>query len=76
MNNERTFKVPAITKNNEVIDTTGAGDNFSAGFVYGLSLGYSLENCSVLGSKTAALSLKQLGASVRKEDLQSLVKEI
>ncbi len=76
MNNERTFKVPAIAKNNEVIDTTGAGDNFSAGFVYGLSLGYSLENCSVLGSKTAALSLKQLGASVRKEDLQSLVKEI
>ena len=76
MNNERTFKVPAIANTNEVIDTTGAGDNFSAGFVYGLSLGHSLESCSVLGSKTAALSIKQLGASVRKEDLKSLLKEI
>ena len=76
MNNERTFKVPAIAKSNEVVDTTGAGDNFSAGFVYGLSLGYSLEYCSELGSKIAALSLKQLGASTRKEDLQSVLKEI
>ena len=76
MNNERTFKVPAIANTNEVIDTTGAGDNFSAGFVYGLSLGHSLESCSVLGSKTAALSIKQLGASVRKEELKSLLKEI
>ena len=76
MNNKRTFKVPAIANANEVIDTTGAGDNFSAGFVYGLSLGHSLESCSALGSKTAALSIKQLGASVRKEDLKSLLKEI
>ena len=31
-----------------VIDTTGAGDNFASGFLYGLSKNFSLESLSLI----------------------------
>ena len=34
----------------KVVDTTGAGDYFAAGFLYGLTCGYSLEKCGKIGS--------------------------
>lgn len=34
----------------KVVDTTGAGDFFAAGFLYGLTCGYSLEKCGKIGS--------------------------
>lgn len=50
----------------KVVDTTGAGDSFSAGFIYGL-LRYNfdpekLEICGKLGSLSAASCIQQVGA--------------
>ena len=39
----------------EVVDTTGCGDAFSAGFLRGLSLGRSREEAAKLGCAAAAL---------------------
>ena len=72
LNNENSFELPAIIEKSEVIDTTGAGDNFNAGFIYGLSNGHPLKWCADFGSKVAALSVQRLGASVQKEELKSL----
>ena len=36
-----------------VIDTTGAGDQFAAGALYGLTNGYDLALCARLGSRCA-----------------------
>lgn len=43
-------------------DTTGAGDAFHAGFIYGLLRGEEVEGCLTLGCAVAALKCRSLGA--------------
>ncbi len=45
----------------QVIDTTGAGDQFAAGFLYGLTEGKSLEECGKLGAIAAAEVISHIG---------------
>ncbi|HET9730922.1 MAG TPA: adenosine kinase [Acidimicrobiia bacterium] len=45
-----------------VVDTTGAGDLFAAGFLYGLTHGHDLETCGRLGSLAASEIISHLGA--------------
>jgi sugar/nucleoside kinase (ribokinase family) len=45
-----------------VVDTTGAGDLYAAGFLYGLVRGADLEQCGRLGSVAAAEVISHFGA--------------
>jgi sugar/nucleoside kinase (ribokinase family) len=45
-----------------VIDTTGAGDQYAAGFLYGFTHGRDLETCGKLGSLAAAEVIAHYGA--------------
>ena len=45
-----------------VLDTTGAGDLYAAGFLRGLTLGLDLADCGRLGSACAASIIAQFGA--------------
>jgi ribokinase len=45
-----------------VVDTTGAGDAFNAGFLYGLIHNKTLTQCGRLGNYVAALSVTKSGA--------------
>ena len=45
-----------------VVDMTGAGDLYSAGFLYGLTRGAPLEACGRLGSLAAAEVIGHIGA--------------
>ena len=49
---------------NQIVDTTGAGDMFAAGFLYGITRGYELEKCGELGSEMAGHIITQVGARV------------
>jgi len=60
LNGAERVAVEAVTVN-EVIDTTGAGDLYAAGFLYGLSTGRPLDLCGKLGSLAAALCIQQMG---------------
>ncbi len=56
-----TMTVPAQAVS-EVVDATGAGDLFAAGFLYGLTTGRPLEQCGRLGALAAAEVISHLGA--------------
>jgi len=47
----------------QVVDTTGAGDCFAAGFLWGLSQGLSLEACGKLACATASFAVECVGAT-------------
>lgn len=49
--------------NVDTVDTTGAGDAYNAGFLYGYIRGYSLEDSGILGSYIAARSTTKTGAT-------------
>ncbi len=44
-----------------VIDTTGAGDSFVAGFIYGLSEGMPVQDCCRYGCATASVIVEHMG---------------
>jgi sugar/nucleoside kinase (ribokinase family) len=46
----------------EVVDTTGAGDQFAAGFLFGLTHGYDLGTAAKLGALAAGEVISHLGA--------------
>ncbi|HJU29892.1 MAG TPA: adenosine kinase [Hyphomicrobiaceae bacterium] len=46
----------------EVVDTTGAGDLYAAGFLYGIATGRDLETAGRLGSLAAAEIISHVGA--------------
>jgi adenosine kinase len=60
--NVKSIPVHAISEN-EITDTTGAGDAFAAGFMAGVVKGESLERSVDMGQWLAALSLRELGPS-------------
>jgi sugar/nucleoside kinase (ribokinase family) len=45
-----------------VVDSTGAGDQYAAGFLYGFTNGYDLGQCGRLGSLGASEVISHLGA--------------
>ena len=59
----------------QIVDTTGAGDAFCAGFIYGLLNGKSLKECAKLGNFVASRCIMKMGARTglpRLEDLKML----
>ncbi|GEO85348.1 MULTISPECIES: adenosine kinase [Alphaproteobacteria] len=45
----------------ELVDTTGAGDLFAAGFLYGYTQGRTLEDCGRIGCLAAGIVIQQIG---------------
>lgn len=46
-----------------VVDTTGAGDNFIAGFLHGVLQGWNLKQCGQFASAASAISIQSVGAT-------------
>lgn len=51
----------------KVTDTTGAGDYFAAGFLYGLTRGCSLEKCARIGSILSGNVIQVIGTTMPRE---------
>lgn len=48
----------------DVVDTTGAGDMYAAGFLYGLINDYDLESCGIIGNHLAESIIQVIGAKM------------
>lgn len=67
------IQIPIATVK-KVIDPTGAGDAYRAGFLYGYVRGWPLETCGEMGAMAAAFAIEQFGGqshSFTKEQFQS-----
>jgi sugar/nucleoside kinase (ribokinase family) len=59
-NNKDSIHIPSI-KTSKVVDTTGAGDAFAAGFIAGRIRGLNLEECSRMGHEIASRVIQKVG---------------
>ncbi len=59
-NGKESFHLPAFKT--QIVDTTGAGDAFCAGFLHGLIIGKDIYECATLGNFTASRKLSKPGA--------------
>lgn len=67
-------KIILTKRVDKVVDATGAGDAFAAGFLYGLINDFTLEESANLGNKIAGLVITQIGARLNKDQLTNLKK--
>lgn len=58
--NVRTFPVDRL-KDEEIVDTNGAGDAFAGGFLAGIISGKTLDEAVIVGHKLSQISVKQVG---------------
>jgi len=57
-------------------DTTGAGDLFASGFLFGLINGFSLEKCGQIGSVLAGNVIEVIGAKMDKERWEKIIARV
>lgn len=65
LSGDENISIPVVPVEN-VVDLTGAGDLYAAGFLFGLTQGLSLENAGKLGSLAASEIISHVGARPEK----------
>ena len=56
-----------------VVDSTGCGDSYCAGFIMGLSMGWDLEKAGRLGTDAGGLVIQGLGSDAGIVDLEETI---
>ncbi len=65
MHGDQTIVQPATAVEN-IVDTTGAGDAYTAGFLFGYTQDKSLEECARLGTFCATQVIQQVGGRIER----------
>jgi sugar/nucleoside kinase (ribokinase family) len=69
---KKIVSVPALKV--KVVDTTGAGDSFDAGFLFGFLKGWSLERALKLGAACGSLSTRATGGTTVQASLEEAMR--
>lgn len=69
-NGSEIINIPALDIN--VIDTTGAGDSFIAGFAYGIANDKSVEECIKYGIQIASITCQIIGAQTAYQEIKKI----
>lgn len=64
------YSIPA--EGGKPVDTTGAGDNFAAGFLYGQSVGATLEQSARIGSMLAGYVIDVVGPQIPEDKWEQI----
>jgi sugar/nucleoside kinase (ribokinase family) len=64
------FRAPAVKTN--AVDTTGAGDLYASGFLFGLTQDWQLDKCANLGSVVAGKVVETIGAKISDESWKEI----
>ncbi len=72
--NETVYKIPPVTA--RALDTTGAGDVYASGFLFGVINNMSLMDAGYLGSLMAAKVIETYGAKIPEDSLSFIRQEI
>jgi len=67
------YRMPAL-KNIAVMDTSGAGDAFCAGFLAGLAQGWETRRCAELGNALGALCVTEIGTTTAARPLPDVLR--
>lgn len=70
---EESGTVP-IYRGANVVDTTGSGDAYISGFLYGFMQGRAVRECAMLGAVVASFALEQVGCCTGLPTEQNLLK--
>ena len=73
--NNKTYSVDALVNRN-VIDTTGAGDYYAAGFLYGISKNLTPIQAGKIGSLLSAYVIEVVGTTLTDKEWSEIKKEI
>ena len=73
MDGSKIYEIP-VYGTNRPVDTTGAGDTYAAGFLYGVQKGYSVEDSGKIASILAGEIINQIGAQFSVEKSNELMK--
>jgi sugar/nucleoside kinase (ribokinase family) len=75
VNGDEVHVIDAV-KGVTVVDTTGAGDAYAAGFLYAYTQGLSLKTCGRLGGAMAAQVISQYGPRAQASDIKRLAAQV
>lgn len=68
-------QLDALKSAAEIVDSTGAGDNFNAGFLYGLQQNYNFFDCLKVGSVVAGHSILATGSWYSAAEIQAQIQQ-
>jgi len=68
---ENQRRIPAFRV--DVVDTTGCGDSYCAGFITGLARGWDLEQCCLFATATSALVATGLGSDAGVQNFEATI---
>lgn len=71
---EQLFRIEAIPA--KVVDTTGAGDLYAAGFLHGLASGMAIDKCGSAGTILASNVIMFIGAKIPESEWPRIIGEI
>lgn len=74
MKGDELIHIPAIQVDS--IDTTGAGDIYAAGFIYGLSKNLSLKKCGEIGTLLASKVIQVIGPKLSSKTWKIILEEL